>query len=142
MSTRGKSEKSALRGLANPHTGFNRHNQAAWKKSLGTWHGLPTARVPSQVSTTGLRVAIRTIPHMTSELKEHCAGTIGYVIPQFWKISAEWIVSVPDKKHTTSPLRAPKVNANYFLSPQYINIIITLLDIIHRTVFYLKHNDE
>jgi hypothetical protein len=43
---------------------------------------------------------------------------------------------VPHKKHITSPLRAQQVNAIY--SFVMININITILDIIHCLVSYLK----
>jgi hypothetical protein len=46
-------------------------------------------------------------------------------------------LSVPHRKHVTSPLRAQQVNAIYRFVTMYINITITLLDIIHRPVFYL-----
>jgi hypothetical protein len=39
----------------------------------------------------------------------------------------------------TSPLRAQQVNAIYRFVGWYINITFTILDIIHRPVFYLKH---
>jgi hypothetical protein len=38
----------------------------------------------------------------------------------------------------TSPLRAQQVNTIYRFVRWYINITITILDIIHRPVFYLK----
>jgi hypothetical protein len=48
-------------------------------------------------------------------------------------------LSVPHRKHITSPLRAQQVNAIYrFVT--YINITIIILDIIHRPAFYLKHD--
>jgi hypothetical protein len=49
-------------------------------------------------------------------------------------------LSISYRKHITSPLLAQQVNAIYRFWRWYINIIITILDIIHRPVFYLKHN--
>jgi hypothetical protein len=46
---------------------------------------------------------------------------------------------VPHRKHIMPPLRAQEVNAIYRFV-RMINITITVLDIIHRPVFYLKLN--
>jgi hypothetical protein len=46
---------------------------------------------------------------------------------------------VPQRKHITSPLRTQQVNAIYRFLNMYINITITILDIIQRPFFYLKH---
>jgi hypothetical protein len=46
---------------------------------------------------------------------------------------------VPHRKHITSPLRAQRANAICMFVTMYINITITILDIILRPVFYLKH---
>jgi hypothetical protein len=47
---------------------------------------------------------------------------------------------VPQRKHITFPLRAWQINAIYRIWLRYINITVTILDIIHRPVFYLKHS--
>jgi hypothetical protein len=39
-----------------------------------------------------------------------------------------------------SPLRAQQVNAIYRFVTMNVNIIITILDIIHRPIFYLKQD--
>jgi hypothetical protein len=44
-------------------------------------------------------------------------------------------LSVPHRKHITFPLKAQQINAIYSLWRWYINITITILDIIHRPVF-------
>jgi uncharacterized membrane protein len=49
-------------------------------------------------------------------------------------------LSAPHRKHITSPLRAQQVNAICRFVRWYINITITILNIIHRPVFYLKLN--
>jgi hypothetical protein len=51
-------------------------------------------------------------------------------------------LSVPHRKHITSPLRAQQVNDIYIYRfvTWYINITNTILEIIRHTVFYLKHN--
>jgi hypothetical protein len=48
-------------------------------------------------------------------------------------------MSVPHRKHITSPLRAQQVNAIYMFMTIYINVTITILDIIHRPGFHFKH---
>jgi hypothetical protein len=48
-------------------------------------------------------------------------------------------LSVPHRKHITSPLRSQQVNVlSICIWRCYINITITILEIIHRPVFYLK----
>jgi hypothetical protein len=50
-------------------------------------------------------------------------------------------LSLPHRKHVTSPLRAQQVNAVFrFKVMIYMNINITVLGIIHRRVIYLKHD--
>jgi hypothetical protein len=49
-------------------------------------------------------------------------------------------LSLPHRKDITSPLRAHRLMLFMGLGRWYINITITILDIIHRTVFYLKHD--
>jgi hypothetical protein len=60
-------------------------------------------------------------------------------------------LSVPHRKHNTSPLRVQQVNAIYrFVTIMlsiglwrwYINIIIPILDIIHYPVFYTEREGE
>jgi hypothetical protein len=47
---------------------------------------------------------------------------------------------VPHRKHITSPLRAQKrLMRSIGLWRCYINITVTVVDIIHRPVFYLNH---
>jgi hypothetical protein len=45
-------------------------------------------------------------------------------------------LSVPHREHITSPLWTQQVNAIY----RFVNIIITILDIIHCPAFYLEHD--
>jgi hypothetical protein len=45
----------------------------------------------------------------------------------------------PQRKHITPPPWAQQVNASYSLWRWYINITTSILDIIRRHVFYLKH---
>jgi hypothetical protein len=51
------------------------------------------------------------------------------------QLNYEYIgLSVPHRKHITSPLRAQQVNAIYRFVTMAINITITILDIIHRCI--------
>jgi hypothetical protein len=47
--------------------------------------------------------------------------------------------SAPRRKHITCPLRVQKVNVIYTFCDD-VNITITILDIIHRPVFILRHD--
>jgi hypothetical protein len=49
-------------------------------------------------------------------------------------------LSVSLRKRITSPLRAQQVNAIYRFVTMVYDITITILDIIHRSGFYLEHN--
>jgi hypothetical protein len=49
-------------------------------------------------------------------------------------------LSVPHRKHITSPLRAQQVNAMYRVWQWYINITLKIPYIVHRPIFYLKLN--
>jgi hypothetical protein len=49
-------------------------------------------------------------------------------------------LSVPHRKHITSPLRAHRLMLSIGLWRWYINITITILNIIHRPVFHPKHD--
>jgi hypothetical protein len=50
-------------------------------------------------------------------------------------------LSVPHRKHITSPLQVQQVNGIYrFMTIVYINITTRILDIIHRAVFYFKQH--
>jgi hypothetical protein len=46
---------------------------------------------------------------------------------------------MPHRKHLRSLLRAQQVNAIYRFVRWFINIIVTIVNSIHRHVFYLKH---
>jgi hypothetical protein len=49
-------------------------------------------------------------------------------------------LSVPHRKHITSPLRANRLMLSIGLWRCYINITITILDVIHRPGSYLIHD--
>jgi hypothetical protein len=49
---------------------------------------------------------------------------------------------IPHRKHITFPLRVQQVNAICRFVTGYINVILLILDFIHRPVFYLNLFDD
>jgi hypothetical protein len=111
---------------------YNYHNYGLYSS--------PCLLFKTQLNSIGLSVSHR--KHITSPLGAQQVNAIYRCVTMIhllFKTQLNSIgLSVPHKKHITSPPRAQQVNAIHMYV--YISITMTILDILHRPVFYLKHN--